>query len=149
MVPKKTRAQKKPSPDRMTQTSLEPVCVPDVIGALAAWRRTHTKKQAGTGYSVGRFLRYRCSTLFNYNCNLSLSGTILQRLLPLPDNCGLLPTPKETFNLNLSAFNLRILSFRIPTSIDCTNNWRWKLDTHKGCILYLQMSVDLNGNLWR
>ena len=35
----KTRAQKKPSSDRMTQTSLEPVCVPDVIGALAAWRR--------------------------------------------------------------------------------------------------------------
>ena len=30
---------------------------------------------------------------------------------------GLLPTPKETYNLNLIAVTLRIWSFRIPTSI--------------------------------
>jgi len=47
VVPKNTRAQKKPSPDRMTQKSLAPVCVPDVIGALAAWRRNTQKKKNG------------------------------------------------------------------------------------------------------
>jgi len=55
---------------------------------------------AGAGDCVGRFRRYLCSTQFNCNCNLSLCGTFLQRLLPLPDNCGLLPTPKETYDLS-------------------------------------------------
>jgi len=27
-------------------------------------------------------------------------------------------------------------------------SWRWKLNTQKDCILYLQMSVNLNWNLW-
>jgi len=40
-----------------------------------------------------------------------------QRLLPLPNNCGLLPTPKETCDLNLIAVSLRTSSFRNPTSI--------------------------------
>jgi len=77
---------------------------------------------AGTGDSVGRFCCYRCSTLFNYTCDLSLCDTFLQRswLLPFTDNCGLLPTPKETYDLNLSAVTFRILSFRIPTLILCT-----------------------------
>jgi len=75
---------------------------------------------AGTGDSVGQFRRYRCATLFNYNCNLSLCGTFLQYLLPLPHNCRLLPTPKETYDLNLIVVTLIISSFRIPTSIFCT-----------------------------
>jgi len=29
------------------------------------------------------------------------------------------------------------------------SNWRWKLNTQKSCIPYLQMSVGLIGNLWR
>jgi len=33
--------------------------------------------------------------------------------------------------------------------VERAKNWRWKLNTQKGCILYLQMSVDLSGNLWR
>jgi hypothetical protein len=41
-------------------------------------------------------------------------------MLPLPDNCGLLPTPKETYDLNVSADTMRISSFRISTSIFCT-----------------------------
>ena len=90
-------AQKKTSPGRMAQTS-----------------------RAGTGDSMGRFRRYRCSTLFNYNCNLSLCDTFLYKLLPLPDNRRLLPTPKETYDLNLSAVTLSIWSVRIPTSIFCT-----------------------------
>ena len=44
----------------------------------------------------------------------------LQCLLPLPDDCRLLPTPKETYDLNLSAVALIILSFRNPISIFCT-----------------------------
>jgi len=75
---------------------------------------------AGTGDSVGWFCRCLRSTLFNYDCNLFLRGTFLQRLLPLPDNRGLLPTPKETYDLNSIAVILRISSFRIPTSIFCT-----------------------------
>ena len=73
-----------------------------------------------TGDSVGRFRRCRCSALFNYDCNLWLRGTFLQRLLPLPYNCRLLQTPKETYNLNFNVVALRISSFRIPTSIFCT-----------------------------
>jgi len=73
-----------------------------------------------TGDSVGQFRRYRCSPLFNYNCNLSLCGTFLHKLLAFPENCGLLPTPKETYHLNLSAVTLCIWSFRTPTSIFCT-----------------------------
>ena len=35
-------------------------------------------------------------------------------------NRGLLPTPNETYGLNLSALTLSIWSFRMPTSIFCT-----------------------------
>jgi len=56
----------------------------------------------------------------NCNCNLSLCGTFLHRLLPLLVNCGLLPTPEETYDLNLRAVTFRISVFRIPTSIFCT-----------------------------
>jgi len=31
--------------------------------------------RAGTSDSAGRFRRYQCSTLFNYNSNLSMCGT--------------------------------------------------------------------------
>ena len=77
---------------------------------------------AGTGDSVGWFCRCLRSTLFNYDCNLFLCGTFLQRMLHLPDNRGLLPTPKETYVLNSIAVILRISSFRIPTSIFCTKD---------------------------
>ena len=33
--------------------------------------------------------------------------------------------------------------------VERAQNWRWKLNTQKGCILFLQMSVDLSGNFWR
>jgi len=89
-----TRPAKKPSPGRMAQTP-----------------------RADTGDSVGPFRCHRCSTLFNYKWNLSLCGTFLQRLLPLLDDCRLLPTPQETYDLNLSAVTRRISSFRISASI--------------------------------
>jgi len=106
------------------------VRVPAVIGVLAVWwhykptnQRTNPGQVAqtplaGTGDSVGWFRRCLCSILFNYN--LSLRGTFCERMLPLPDNCGLLPTPKETYDLNVSADTMRISSFRISTSIFCT-----------------------------
>jgi len=34
-------------------------------------------------------------SLFNYHSNLSMRGTFLQKLIHLPDNRGLLATPKE------------------------------------------------------
>jgi len=58
---------------------------------------------AGTGDSLGRFCRYRCSTRFNYDSNLSICGTLLKKLLPFPDNRELLPIPQETSDLNLNA----------------------------------------------
>jgi len=76
--------------------------------------------RAGTGDSVGRFRHYRCSTLFNYSCNLSLCCTFLPKLLPLPDKRGSLPSPTETYDLNLSAVTFSNWSFRTPTSIFCT-----------------------------
>jgi len=67
--------------------------------------------------SAGRFRRYRCLTLFNYNSNRSTCDTFLINfILPL-DNCRLLPTPKETPELNLSADTLRIWSLCTPTTI--------------------------------
>jgi len=53
--------------------------------------------------SIGRFHRYWCSTLFNSDCNLYLRSTSLIKLLPPLENCRLLPTPKQTHELNLSA----------------------------------------------
>ena len=41
-------------------------------------------------------------------------------MVPPLDNYRLLPTPKETFELNFSAVNFRIWSFRTPTTIFCT-----------------------------
>jgi len=43
-------------------------------------------------------------------------------MLPLPDNRGLLLTPKETHDLNLSSVTLSICLFRNPTSIFETKN---------------------------
>jgi len=54
--------------------------------------------RAGTGDSVDRFRRYRCSTLFNYHSNLSMCGTFLH----LPDNRRLLATPKLIYDLDFS-----------------------------------------------
>jgi len=73
--------------------------------------------RAGTGDFVGWFCRYWCSTLFNYDSNLSMCDTFLQKLIHLPDNRGLLATPKETYDFNVSAVTLSIWSFRTPTSI--------------------------------
>jgi len=70
-----------------------------------------------TGDSVGRFRRYRCSTLFNYHSNLFMYGTVLQKSIHLPDNRGFLATPQDIYDLNVSAITLSICSFRTPTSI--------------------------------
>ena len=43
--------------------------------------------------------------------------TFVKKWLSPPDNCKLLPTPQETYDLNLSEFTARNLSFRTPTSI--------------------------------
>ena len=51
--------------------------------------------RAGTSDSVGRFCRYECSTLFNYDSNLSMYGIFLRILFHPLDNCRLLPTPKR------------------------------------------------------
>jgi len=59
--------------------------------------------RAGTGDSVGWFRSYWCSALFNYDKTFSIRGTFSPKLIHLPDNHGLLPTPKETYDLNLSA----------------------------------------------
>jgi len=83
---------------------------------MASGRMAQTPR-AGTGDSVGRFRRYRWSTLINYNSNLSMCGTFLQKSIHLPDYCGLLATPKEIHDLNLSAVTLSIWLFRFPTLI--------------------------------
>ena len=59
--------------------------------------------RAGTGDSVGRFRRHHCSTLINYDSNLSMCGTVLKKLLPPPDNRELMPTPREAYDLDLRA----------------------------------------------
>ena len=69
---------------------------------------------------MGRFRRYRCSTLFNYHSNLSMCCTFLQKSIHLPDNRRSLVTPKKIYDLNLSAVTLSIWSFQTPTSIFCT-----------------------------
>jgi len=58
-----------------------------------------------------------------YNSNLSIRGTFLLRLLPPPDIRVLHPTPKETYDLNLSKVTSSIWSFLIPRAIFCTKNW--------------------------
>jgi len=77
---------------------------------------------AGTGDSVGWYRCYHCSTLINYNSNLSMCGTFLDQLLPPRDNHELLSIPKETYDLNLGAVTPRIWSFRTPTSIFVPKN---------------------------
>ena len=77
--------------------------------------------RAGMSDSVGRFRRYRCSTLFNFDSNLSMCGTFLIKLLPqtpsiFVDYCHV------TYNLNLRAATLNMWSFRIPTAIFCSKN---------------------------
>jgi len=74
-------------------------------------------------FNSSLFHRYRCSTLFNCVSNLSLCGISLIKLLPPLHNRGLLPTPKETYDLKLSAVTLRIWWFRTPTTIFCTKKW--------------------------
>jgi len=76
--------------------------------------------RAGTGDSMGQFRRYQCSTLLNCNSYLSMCGTFLEKLLPPPDNRGLLPTQKKTYDLNLSAITFSNGSFRTPTAFFCT-----------------------------
>jgi len=88
-----TQPQKKPSPSRMAQTP-----------------------RAGTGDSVGWFHRHHWSTLINYNSNLSMCGTFLQSLLTPPDIRDSLSTPKRP-TIWIECSNLRISSFRLPTSI--------------------------------
>jgi len=75
-----------------------------------------------TSDSAGRFRRrFRCSTLFIYSINLSMCDTFLIKLIPSLDNSSrLLPTPKETPNLNLSAITFWMWSFRAPTTIFCS-----------------------------
>ena len=82
--------------------------------ARAAWPK-HLglePESAPPSDSAGRFRRYRCSTLFNYNSNLCMCGTFLMKLIPPQDNCRLLPTIKVKPNLNL-----RTWSFRAPATI--------------------------------
>jgi len=43
------------------------------------------------------------SPLFKYDNNLFMCGTFLHKLIHLPDNRTFLSTPKETYDLNLSA----------------------------------------------
>ena len=59
----------------------------------------------------------------NYNSNLSTYGTFLFRLLLPSDIRVLLPTPKETYDLNLSKVTSSIWSFHVPTAICGTKNW--------------------------
>jgi len=74
---------------------------------------------AHTGDSVGRFRRYQCSTPFNYHSNLSMCGTFLQKAIHIQDNCGLLATPKEIYDLNLSTVTLSIWLSQTPASNFC------------------------------
>ena len=74
--------------------------------------------RAGTGDSVGRFRRYHCSTLMNYNSNLSMCGTFMMTLLPLPDIRVLLPTPKEEKEKKKKEMG----TFRTSTAMFCTKN---------------------------
>jgi len=46
-----------------------------------------------------------------------MCGTFLIKLFAPLDNHWIIPTPRETYDLNLSALTLRIWSFRTPTSI--------------------------------
>ena len=48
-----------------------------------------------------------------------MCGTFLIRLLPPTNNRGFLPTPKETYDLNLSVITSSIRSFRTSTTIVC------------------------------
>jgi len=49
-----------------------------------------------------------------------MCGTFLQKSTHLPDNHGLLVTPKNIYDLNLSVVTLSIWSFQTLTSIFCT-----------------------------
>jgi len=69
--------------------------------------------------SVGWFRRYQCSALLIYHSNLSMCGTFLQKSIHLPDNRGLLATPKEIYNLILNAVSLSVWWFQTATSIFC------------------------------
>jgi len=92
-----TQPNKKNSPGRMAQTP-----------------------QTGSNDSVGRSCRYGCSILLKCDSHLAIFGTSLIKLLPPLDKFGLLSTPKETYNLNLSAVILRIWSFGTPTTMFCS-----------------------------
>jgi len=49
-----------------------------------------------------------------------MCSTFSQKSIHLQENRGLLATPKEIYNLNLSAVILSIGSFRTPASMFCT-----------------------------
>ena len=61
--------------------------------------------------------------------------------------------PASLISISISVSVLVYISVSVSgyTSggVELVLTWRWKLDTQKGCILYLQISVDLSGNLWR
>ena len=71
--------------------------------------RTAQTPQDGIGDSVGQIRRYRCSTVLYCDSNLSMFGTFLIKLLPPPDNRGLLPNPEEA-DVNLSYFEHFVIS---------------------------------------
>jgi len=99
-----------------------PVCVPDVIDALAMWRQNTPKKESPTQMREAKNKKktkkswnlrtgtghrgHHWSTLINYNSNLSVRDTFLSKLLPPPNMCVLLSTSKETYDLNLSKVNV-------------------------------------------
>jgi len=78
-----------------------------------------SKRLGSTSDSVGQFRRYQCSTLFNYDKNISMCGTCLIKLLSPREFRGL-TNLKETHDLSLSAVSLTIWSLRTPTTICCT-----------------------------
>jgi len=80
--------------------------------------------QAGTGDSACRSRQYPESVFNNVKSpgNPSMRGTFLIRLFSPPHNRELLPNPKETYDLNLSALTSSICPFCTSTAIVCTKN---------------------------
>jgi len=67
--------------------------------------------RAGTGDSVGRFRRHRWWFLINYDSNLSMCGTFLQKLVHLPEHHGLLTTQNDVlFACDCSCFEHLVIS---------------------------------------
>jgi len=87
--------------------------------ARAGWPKrlmnAHTRQtpQAGKDDSVSRFRHYQ-STLINSDSNLYMRSTLLIPFFSPTTNRGFLSTPKESYDLNLSAITSSIRSFRTP-----------------------------------